>query len=426
MRVQVDIPLLLIPPPSSVGTRTYYLCNREHAWLPRDLCSVHRPLSMSQHPNPFPPGDTGPPNNTLTFGPPVNFITVLELFRAQRDSQVLAQAAPPSPSSTVYNLPNNEQLALGDVLSSQVTFVSNTEYEQLRQLVPSQPDGIPHEAMVEAVRVAVPFLSNDLLISSISIMENIGAHTDIATLPVAAVPPEVWAALRAAIPTQGSRLSSTVTRSPAFSTARSLISRTSSPMEDSPTNTPLPPLFLEASTSQEATGPNNEANPIWVSSRDETPHDNRQVVNDHMSTFSIDHTPRHHTLTPSHTISPHASSRAISVRSSIEVQNSQDGFLDALMSSDTLLANAETAVRKTLEELNEGVEGYSHYFLSEPLTLCDEPAIEVASPHLRRILDIAGAALSMGPCNEQDGDTWRMLRPSDWFRSSTFILAAVL
>jgi hypothetical protein len=32
----------------------------------------------------------------------------------------------------------------------------------------------------------------------------------------------------------------------------------------------------------------------------------------------------------------------------------------------------------------------------------------------------------MGPCNEQDGDTWRMLCPSNWFRASTYILAAVL
>jgi hypothetical protein len=47
----------------------------------------------------------------------------------------------------------------------------------------------------------------------------------------------------------------------------------------------------------------------------------------------------------------------------IQLQNSQDGFLDALMTSDTLFANAETAVQKTFEELNEGVEGYSHYFL---------------------------------------------------------------
>ncbi|KAN0139925.1 hypothetical protein V8E53_002230, partial [Lactarius tabidus] len=58
--------------------------------------------------------------------------------------------------------------------------------------------------------------------------------------------------------------------------------------------------------------------------------------------------------------------------------------------------------------------------------LCREPAIEIASPHLCRILDIAGATLSMGPHNAQDGDLWRMLRPSDWYRASTYILAAVL
>jgi hypothetical protein len=194
-------------------------------------------------------------------------------------------------------------------------------------------------------------------------MENIVNHTDTSTLPVAAVPPEVWAALRAAIPSQGSRLSSAVANSPAFSNARVTSTGSSSPMEDSPTNTPFLPLFLEASTSQETPGPNNEANPIWVSSGDETPHRNRQVVNDCMSSFSIDHTAGHHTLSPDHTTSPHANNRAVSARAMIAAQNSQDNFLDALMSSDTLLANAETAVQKSLEELNEGVEGYSHYFL---------------------------------------------------------------
>jgi hypothetical protein len=116
----------------------------------------------------------------------------------------------------------------------------------------------------------------------------------------------------------------------------------------------------------------------------------------------------------------------VSTRALINTMNSQDGFLDALITSDTMFTNAETAVKRTLEELNEGVEGYSHYFLNEQLTICDEPAIEIASPHLRRILDIAGATLSMGPRNEQDGDIWRMLCPSDWYRVSTFILASVL
>ncbi|KAN0137679.1 hypothetical protein V8E53_004504 [Lactarius tabidus] len=372
-----------------------------------------------------PPGDAAPPLRNPTFGPTANFISVLELFRAQRDSQIHPQAPPPSPSLEVYQSQDNEPLALGDVLSSQITFVTNQEFEQLRQLVPSQPQGLPPLALLEAARIAIPFLSNDLINSSIEIMDNIAKHNDANTLPVASVPPEIWAALRAAIPSQGSRLSSAVARSPSFSTARTPASGNSSPMDDSPINMPPPPLFLEASTSRD-TPLNNEDNPIWVSSGDDTPRVNRQVVNDRMSSFSVDHTPGHHSMTPDHTISPHASNRAVSVRSMIEIQNSQDGFLDALMSSDTLLANAETAVQKSLDELNEGVEGYSHYFLQEPLTLCDDPAIEVAPPHLRRILDIAGAALSMGPRDGQDGDIWRMLRPSDWFRASTFILAAVL
>jgi hypothetical protein len=338
---------------------------------------------MSLHcPDPYPPGDTGPPHTSLTFGPPANFITVLELFCAQRDSQALAQAGPPpSPSLPVHYLPNHEQFALGDVLSSQVTIVSDQEFEQLHQIVPSQSEGIPHEAMINAARIAVPYLTTDLLISSIGIMENIGTHTDLSTLPVAAIPPEIWAALRAAIPSQGSCLSSVVASSPAFSIARVTTSGNSSPMEDSPTDRPLPPLFLEASTSRD-TPLNNEANPIWVSSGDETPHDNRQVISNHMHSFSVDHTPGAYSLSPNHTDSPHAHNRAVSTRSMIDLQNNQDNFLDALMTSDTLIANAEITVKRTLKELNKGVEGYSHYFLGEPLTLCDELTIEVASPHL--------------------------------------------
>jgi hypothetical protein len=368
---------------------------------------------MSTHSPDFnPPGDTGPPLINPAVGLTANFISVLELFRAQRDSQVNPQAPPPSPSLAVQLLPDNDTMALGDILSSQITFVSNGEFEQLRQVIPSQPTGLPPLALLEAARIAIPFLSGDLVISSLGILENIAAHNDASTLPVSAVPPEVWAALRSAIPSQGSRLSSIVASSPAFSTARVSVSGNSSPMDDSPTNTPFPPLFLEASSLIEPPPLNNEDNPIWVSSGDETPHDNGQVFNDRMSSFSVDHTPGPHNPSPAHTISHHADSRMSSTR--------------AMINSDTMFNNADNAVKRTLEELNEGVEGYSHYFLSEQLTICDEPAIEIASPHLRRILDIAGATLSMGPRSEHDGDIWRMLRPSDWYRASTFILASVL
>jgi hypothetical protein len=197
-------------------------------------------------------------------------------------------------------------------------------------------------------------------------------------------------------------------------------------MDDSPTNTPLPPLFLEASSSIEPPSLNNKDNPIWVSSGDETPHDNGQVFTDRMRSFSVDHTPGPYNPSLAHTISHHADSRMSSTRAMINVMNSQDGFLDALLTSNTMFNNADNAVKRTLEELNEGVEGYSHYFLNKQLTICNEPAIEIVSPHLRRILDIAGATLSMGPRNDQDGDIWRMLRPSDWYRAATFILASVL
>jgi hypothetical protein len=115
---------------------------------------------MSTHRPDFnPPGDTGPPLNNPAVGLTANFITVLELFRAQRDSQVNPQAPPPSPSLAVQLLPDNDTMALGDILSSQITFVSNGEFEQFRQVVPSQPLGLPPLALLEAARIAIPFLS---------------------------------------------------------------------------------------------------------------------------------------------------------------------------------------------------------------------------------------------------------------------------
>ncbi|KAN0135119.1 hypothetical protein V8E53_007010, partial [Lactarius tabidus] len=78
---------------------------------------------MSAHrPDHIPLGDTGPPLRNPTFGPTANFISMLELFRAQRDTQIHPQAPPPSPSLEIHCSPNEEPLALGDVLVSQVTF----------------------------------------------------------------------------------------------------------------------------------------------------------------------------------------------------------------------------------------------------------------------------------------------------------------
>jgi hypothetical protein len=93
-------------------------------------------------------------------------------------------------------------------------------------------------------------------------------------LPVSAVPPEIWAALGLPSPPK-------VAVCPALLSLAALLSpRLELGVWELlahgrlPTNMPLPPLFLEASSSIEPPPLNNEDNPIWVSSGDETPHDN--------------------------------------------------------------------------------------------------------------------------------------------------------
>ncbi|KAN0133603.1 hypothetical protein V8E53_008591 [Lactarius tabidus] len=78
------------------------------------------------------------------------------------------------------------------------------------------------------------------------------------------------------------------------------------------------------------------------------------------------------------------------------------------------------------DELNQAAEGHSHYFLNEPLTILDDPAFPIQSEELRRILDLAAAALSVGPRVEGSSDPWSLLRPSDWFRAATHTMAAIL
>jgi hypothetical protein len=77
------------------------------------------------------------------------------------------------------------------------------------------------------------------------------------------------------------------------------------------------------------------------------------------------------------------------------------------------------------DELNQAAKGHSHYFLNEPLTILQDPAFPVQSDKLRRILDLAAAALSVGPC-ANNNDVWSLLRPSDWFRAATHTMAAIL
>jgi hypothetical protein len=88
---------------------------------------------------------------------------------------------------------------------------------------------------------------------------------------------------------------------------------------------------------------------------------------------------------------------------------------------------AEGALESITAELNRVREGFSHYFLREPLALLEDPSVPIESEHLRRMADIVGAVLSGGPRTMAEGemDVWLALPPGDWYRLSTFITASI-
>jgi hypothetical protein len=88
---------------------------------------------------------------------------------------------------------------------------------------------------------------------------------------------------------------------------------------------------------------------------------------------------------------------------------------------------AEGALESITAELNRVREGFSHYFLREPLALLEDPSVPIESEHLRRMADIVGAVLSGGPRTMAEGemDMWLALPPGDWYRLSTFITASI-
>jgi hypothetical protein len=69
---------------------------------------------------------------------------------------------------------------------------------------------------------------------------------------------------------------------------------------------------------------------------------------------------------------------------------------------------AAAAMKSITEELNQVVEGHSHYFLRDPLTILEDPAFPIKTEGLQRILDIAAAVLSGGPCTDHN-DLWATL-----------------
>jgi hypothetical protein len=94
-----------------------------------------------------------------------------------------------------------------------------------------------------------------------------------------------------------------------------------------------------------------------------------------------------------------------------------------------LQQEAVDAMKGATDELNQAVEGYSHYFLGEPLRMLASPSFQVESEPLRRMVDVVTAVVSMGAHDERDvdhGEAWRALMPGLWYRLSFSLLSAIL
>ncbi|KAN0134793.1 hypothetical protein V8E53_007392 [Lactarius tabidus] len=392
-----------------------------------------------------PPDDDNPQTN-LPPSFPARFMSVLDLYRAQRDPLSQAQATPPSPMFRVQYQPDAPPVyhTLFAILSSQAMVVAQEELDTIREAVPSPPETPSPETVMEAVSCVLPVLSNEATIMSIQAMERVLAQSSAPNeLELNDVPPEVWAALCTAVPVRGSALNDSISRASSFAEAREPIqSGKLSPMDDSPTHTDnanLPPLFLPGSSSHgqlsasyhpqslEVEGPlpheiRNQQYPISIVSSNASDH---QAITAHLANAPASLQIHEDRLTPAYSIPPEAYNATLSLRSlasmhirgnSIEVITGQnDWYFEAVGLMDTIR-----------DELNQAAEGHSHYFLNEPLTIIQDPAFLVQSDEPRRILDLTAAALSVGLHSDDPEEVWGLLRPSDWYCAATHIMASIL
>ncbi|KAN0136742.1 hypothetical protein V8E53_005512 [Lactarius tabidus] len=281
-----------------------------------------------------PPDDDSPQTN-LPPSFPARFITVLDLYRAQRDTLSQAQAVPPSPTFRVQYQPDAPPVyhTLFAILSSQATVVAQEELDAIRVAVPSPPETPSPEDVLEVVSRILPVLSNEATTMSIHAMERVLAQSlEPNELELNDVPPEVWAALCTAVPVKGSSLNNSISRSSSFTEAReSIHSGKSSPMDDSPTHTNNAnlPLFLPGSSSLgqlsasyhpqslEVEGPlphviGNQQHPISVNSSNTPDH---QAITTHLANTPALLEVHEDCLTPAYSIPPEAYNTTLSLQS---------------------------------------------------------------------------------------------------------------
>ncbi|KAN0135979.1 hypothetical protein V8E53_006140 [Lactarius tabidus] len=393
-------------------------------------------------------GHNAPPddNNLHSHLPPsfpARFMTVLELYRAQRDTPSQVQAAPPSPTFRVQYQPDAPPVfhTLFAILSSQATVVAQEELDTIREAVPSPPETPSPETILEAVERVLPALSNEVMNMSIQAMEQVlRQSTNPSALKLNDVPPEVWVALCTAVPARGSTLNDSISCSSSFAEAReSNGSGASLPMDDSPTHANTTPLFLAGSSmagqlstsyhpqSIEVEGPllhviGDQGHLISVHSSNTS---NHQAITAQLANAPALLSVPEERLTPSYQIPPEAYNATLSLRSlaSMPIRGNSIGLITGQNDRYFEAVGLMDTIR---DELNQAAEGHSHYFLSEPLTILQDPAFPIQSDELCRILDLAAAALSVGPRTDNTDDVWSLLRPSDWYCAATHTMVAIL
>ncbi|KAN0129433.1 hypothetical protein V8E53_012765 [Lactarius tabidus] len=367
-------------------------------------------------------------------------MSVLELYRAQRDTPPQVQDAPPSPTFRVQYQPDAPPVyhTLFAVLSSQATVVAQEELDAIRAAVPSPPVTPSPEVVLEAVERVLPSLTHEAITNAVTAMEQVAAQSSAPNeLELADVPPEVWAALRVAVPTKGSTIDNSISRAPSFTEARdSIHSAHSSPMDDSPMN-PTLPLFLPGSSGSDQLSVSYHPQSIEADSQ--RPHaigDQHHPIYVHSSslrdeqlaiTQRLEHTPVSITMEPNR-LTPEFQQHEVSLAASMLLRSQTGELLQPAsltgITTDERHQDALEGMNAITLELNKLVEGHSHYFLRDPLTIVSDPGITIKTEELRKVLDITAAVLSGGP-NKDPNDLWPTLRPSDWFRASTHILASI-
>jgi hypothetical protein len=346
-----------------------------------------------------PPDDDSPQTN-LPPSFPARFMTVLELYRAQRDTPSQVQAAPPSPTYRVQYQPDAPPVyhTLFAILSSQATVVPQEELDAIREAVPSPPEMPSPETVLEAVQRVLPVLSNEVMNMSIQAMEQVLNHSvNPNNLELNDVPQEVWAALRTAVPARGSTLNDSISRSSSFAEARESIgSGASSPMDDSPTHANVTtPLFLAGSSTHgqhsasyhpqsieaEGTLPHvigDQSHPISVHSLTTPDH---QAITTRLANAPASLSVLEDRLTPPYQIPPETYNATLSLRSlaSVPIRGNSIGLITG---QNDRYFEAVGLMDTIKDELNQAAEGHSHYFLNEPLTILQDPAFPVQSDEL--------------------------------------------